>query len=121
LQRNPIETWTRAHFEQPILTGRGPLGIGAVVSDPAAIRRILVENAANYGKDALQKRILAPGLSHGLLTSEGDEWRMQRRALAPSGESHIETSCRITVIQSRIKACVLMENRRGDHGAFRGA
>jgi cytochrome P450 len=83
LQRNPIETWTRAHFEQPILTGRGALGIGAVVSDPAAIRRVLLDNAANYGKDALQKRVLAPGLSHGLLTSEGDEWRMQRRALAP--------------------------------------
>ena len=83
LQRNPIETWTRAHFEQPILTGRGPLGIGAVVSDPAAIRRILVDNVGNYGKDALQKRILAPGLSHGLLTSEGEEWRIQRRALAP--------------------------------------
>ena len=83
LRRNPIETWTRAHFERPILTGRGLLGIGAVVSAPTAIRRVLVDNAANYQKDALQKRVLSPGLGDGLLTIEGDAWRLQRRALAP--------------------------------------
>ena len=83
LRRNPIETWTKAHFERPILSGRGLLGIGAVVSHPPSIRRVLVDNAANYRKDALQKRVLAPGLSDGLLTVEGDLWRMQRRAIAP--------------------------------------
>ncbi len=83
LQRNPLETWTNAHFERPILTGRGMLGIGAVVNEPGAIRRVLLDNVANYRKDALQKRVLAPGLSHGLLTSEDEEWRVQRRALAP--------------------------------------
>ena len=83
LQRNPLESWTRAHFERPILTGRGMLGIGAVVNEPHAIRRVLLDNVANYRKDALQKRVLAPGLSHGLLTSEDEEWRVQRRALAP--------------------------------------
>lgn len=83
LRRNPVETWTRAHFEQPILAGRGPLGIGAVVSDPAAIRRVLLDNAVNYPKDALQKRVLSTGLEDGLLTSEGEQWRLQRRALSP--------------------------------------
>lgn len=83
LRRNPIETWTKAHFERPILSGRGLLGIGAVVSHPPAIRRILLDNASNYRKDALQKRVLAPGLSDGLLTVEGDAWRVQRRAIAP--------------------------------------
>ncbi len=83
LRRNPIETWTKAHFERPILTGRGLLGIGAVVSHPPSIRRVLLDNVANYSKDALQKRVLAPGLSDGLLTAEGDAWRVQRRAIAP--------------------------------------
>ena len=83
LRRNPIETWTRAHFERPILSGRGLLGIGAVISHPPSIRRVLLDNVANYKKDALQKRVLAPGLSDGLLTVEGDAWRVQRRAIAP--------------------------------------
>ena len=83
LRRNPLETWTRAHFERPILSGRGLLGIGAVVSHPPSIRRVLIDNAANYAKDALQKRVLSPGMSDGLLTVEGAAWRVQRRAIAP--------------------------------------
>lgn len=83
LRRNPIETWTQAHFERPILSGRGLLGIGAVVSHPPSIRRVLLDNAANYPKDPLQKRVLSPGLHDGLLTAEGNTWRTQRRAIAP--------------------------------------
>ncbi|MGH6848825.1 MAG: cytochrome P450 [Methylocella sp.] len=83
LRRNPIETWTKAHFEWPILVGPTILGTVAVVNDPAAIRHVFVDNAANYRKDALQKRVLGPGLSEGLLEAEGDDWRMQRRTLAP--------------------------------------
>jgi len=83
LRRNPIETWTKAHFELPILVGPSILGTTAVVNDPAAIRRVLVDNAANYRKDALQKRLLGPALRDGLLEAEGDDWRVQRRTLAP--------------------------------------
>jgi cytochrome P450 len=59
------------------------LGRITVVSDPAAIKHVLVDNAANYRKDDLQKRVLAPGLGKGLLTVEGEEWKLQRRTLAP--------------------------------------
>ena len=83
LRRNPLEIWSKAHYEQPILIGRTILGQRAVVNDPAAVRRIFLDNAANYRKDALQLRVLRPGLGAGLLTSEGESWRAQRRALAP--------------------------------------
>ncbi|KMO17423.1 cytochrome P450 [Methylobacterium platani] len=80
---NPLTTWYEEHFEQPIVTGEGALGRVTVVSEPAAIRHVLVDNAGNYRKDDLQRRVLAPGLGNGLLTAEGDEWRLQRRTLAP--------------------------------------
>ncbi len=83
LRRNPVETWTRAHFEKPILVGRRVLGEMAVVSEPAAIRRVLLDNVANYRKDDLQRRVLSPGLGNGLLTAEGKQWRAQRRTVAP--------------------------------------
>ncbi|TAL76235.1 MAG: cytochrome P450 [Beijerinckiaceae bacterium] len=83
LRRNPVETWTEAHFEHLVLSGRTILGRAAVVSAPDGIRRILVENAGNYSKDALQRRILAPGLGDGLLTARDVRWRVQRRAIAP--------------------------------------
>jgi cytochrome P450 len=83
LRRNPLEIWTRAHYELPVLVGRSVMGDRAVVSDPAGVRRIFLDNAGNYPKDALQLRVLKPGLGNGLLTSDGDDWRAQRRSLAP--------------------------------------
>ncbi len=83
VRRNPLTTWTTRHFEEPVLTGEGALGRMTVVNDPRLIRHILVDNAANYRKDDLQIRILAPGLGRGLLTAEGEEWRLQRRTIAP--------------------------------------
>jgi cytochrome P450 len=83
LRRNPLEIWSKAHYEQPFLMGKTILGQRAVVSDPAAVRRIFLDNSANYRKDALQLRVLRPGLGAGLLTADGEDWRAQRRALAP--------------------------------------
>jgi cytochrome P450 len=83
VRANPLATWTEEHFEKLVVAGEGVLGRITVVSDPAAVRHILVDNAANYRKDDLQRRVLAPGLGNGLLTAEGDEWKLQRRTLAP--------------------------------------
>ena len=83
LVSNPLEAWTAAHFEEPIVMSGLSIGRVAVISDPAAIRRVLMENCDNYQKDWLQRRILSAGLTEGLLTAEGHQWRMQRRALAP--------------------------------------
>ena len=79
---NPLTTWMEGAFRRSI-AGEGALGRLTVVNDPVAIRHILVENAANYRKDDLQLRVLAPGLGRGLVTAEGDEWRLQRRTMAP--------------------------------------
>ena len=83
LANNPLEAWTTAHFEQPIVIGGLSIGRVAVVSEPAAIRRVLFDNCENYQKDWLQRRVLSAGLIGGLLTAEGQNWRTQRRALAP--------------------------------------
>lgn len=83
IQRNPIELWCKADFERPVSIGRTIFGLRGAAHDPAAVRRIFLDNAANYRKDDLQLRILRPGLGNGLLTSEGEDWRFQRRALAP--------------------------------------
>ena len=83
LANNPLEAWTCAHFEKPIVISGLSLGRVAVVNDPAAIRRVLFDNCENYRKDWLQRRVLSAGLIGGLLTAEGQNWRTQRRALAP--------------------------------------
>jgi cytochrome P450 len=83
LKRNPLECWAAAHFELPIVSGGLPLGHVLLVHEPGAIRRVLLDNAANYRKDRLQRRVLSAGLNDGLLSAEGEQWRLQRRVLAP--------------------------------------
>lgn len=82
-RKNPITTWMDVHFKEPVVAAEGAMGRITVVSDPSLIRYLLVENVEGYRKDDLQRRVLAPGLGNGLLSAEGDEWRLQRRTLAP--------------------------------------
>jgi cytochrome P450 len=83
LRDNPLEAWTREHFENPVVVAKLPFGQVAVVNDPDAVQRVLLENVANYRKDVLQRRIVAGALNNSLLTAETEQWRFQRRALAP--------------------------------------
>jgi cytochrome P450 len=83
LRRNPLECFAQQHFQRPIVSGGLPLGQALLVHDPRAIRHVLLDNADNYRKDQLQRRVLSAGLNDGLLSAEGDRWRSQRRVVAP--------------------------------------
>ncbi|WP_205570681.1 cytochrome P450 [Brevundimonas naejangsanensis] len=81
--RDPLLIWSERHFTEPQLYGKGPMGAILVVSHPEGVRRVLTENAANYEKGDLQRRVLGPLLAEGLLLAEGEAWRRARRILAP--------------------------------------
>ena len=55
-----------------------------VVLKPEWVQRVLLDNAANYEKPKLVKRILSPTIGEGLLTSERELWRAQRKIVAAS-------------------------------------
>jgi len=42
LATNQLEAWTVAHFEQPLVSGGLPFARVVVVSEPGAIRRVLL-------------------------------------------------------------------------------
>ncbi|HWF00560.1 MAG TPA: cytochrome P450 [Caulobacteraceae bacterium] len=73
-----------AAYENLIFEGASLFGRYLVVSDPAGIRRVLVENAANYPKTQMDVRFFAALFGGGLLGIEGEEWRRHRRIMAPS-------------------------------------
>ncbi|MBV9064304.1 MAG: cytochrome P450, partial [Methylobacteriaceae bacterium] len=83
LRSNPIAVWGQRAYEQPIIADRGITGSFVLVNRPDAIRRVLLDNAQNYPKDAFQLEKLQPALGRGLLTAERDEWLFQRRTVAP--------------------------------------
>ena len=55
-----------------------------IMSRPAGIQHILVDNPGNYRRTPAGIRILRPLLGNGLLLSQGEDWRQQRRTLAPA-------------------------------------
>ena len=84
IRDNSLTGFPRLAYEE-LVTRRGLLGRSSfVLSDPEAIRRVLVENQANYARTTGTTRILRPILGDGLLISEGSAWRHQRRTLAPA-------------------------------------
>ncbi len=55
-----------------------------LVTDPDAVRRVLVTNAKGYGKRTLQYTSLSLVTGDGLLTADTDAWRPQRRLVQPA-------------------------------------
>src|SRR4051812_10213252 len=83
LRKNAITAWREQAFEEPYIADRNALGGFVLLADPDLIRHVLVDNAANYPKDDLQLEKLAPAVGRGLLTADGESWRLQRRTVAP--------------------------------------
>jgi cytochrome P450 len=86
MRTNAIQIWPKAAYEQDALVGRGLFTgrLRVLINTADAIHRVLVENTANYRRSAATYRILRPIAGDGLLLSEGDDWRHQRRTMAPA-------------------------------------
>ena len=83
MARNPLAIWSEAAFTEPVIVSEWLGNPTIIVSDPAAIRHVMVDNAKNYAMQPLRQRVLRPILRDGLLTAEGELWRRARRSLAP--------------------------------------
>jgi cytochrome P450 len=84
LRRNPLATWSERAYEEPAVMVRMLGRTYVMLADPAAVRHVLVENAANYRRPVTARRLLRPGTGEGLLLAEGTVWRQQRRTLSPA-------------------------------------
>src|SRR5579875_1735445 len=84
IRTNALSSWPEAAYEQPVLS-RSIFGRrNMLLNSPDAIHRVLVDNHANYRRSPASVRILRPITGYGLLLSEGDDWRLQRRTIAPA-------------------------------------
>jgi unspecific monooxygenase len=71
-------------FEEDIVVRRFFGHQQLTLNRPAGIHRVLVENAANYRRTPATMRLLLPLLGKGLLLAEGEDWKHQRRTVAPA-------------------------------------
>jgi cytochrome P450 len=91
MRRNMLSIWGPRAYELPILHGKLYGRERILVNDPAAIRRVLIENPSAYEKPAPTRRLTRPIIGEGVFLSEGAEWRRQRRVLSPAfTPGHVE-------------------------------
>ena len=83
-RRDPLDFFQRAarEYGDYVDVRFGPLRY-FFLNDPDAVRRVLVDNHRNYPKSRSYEALKLV-LGHGLLTSEGDFWRRQRRLAQPA-------------------------------------
>jgi cytochrome P450 len=80
--RTAVFGWSQQAFEVDYIR-RNVFGYRVHIPlDPALLQHVLLDNAANYVKPDIVKKILRPTIGRGLLSSDGDLWRDQRRIVA---------------------------------------
>lgn len=81
---NFIAALPRAAYEEPVW--RFPYSRAQIlmVSDPAGVKQVLLDNVANYPKAPEEIMVLGAAFGDGLLVSQGEKWRAHRRIMSPS-------------------------------------
>ncbi len=82
-RENAFETFPRVAYEVPVWQPKSMLNPMVVVSDPEGVRRVLVDNVANYPKHDMERRFFRAMFGGGLLAIDGDLWRAHRKVMAP--------------------------------------
>jgi cytochrome P450 len=82
--RTSVYGWSQFAFETNYLK-RNILGFTVhILLDPGMVQHVLLDNPAAYVKPDIVKQLLNPIIGRGLLTSDGELWRDQRRIVAAS-------------------------------------
>src|SRR5215210_5633090 len=77
-----IANWARDYGE--IYRIKSPLGQATVVTSPEFARHVLVDRYAHYQQKSQPYAVLRILMGNGLVTSEGEFWRGQRKLVQPA-------------------------------------
>jgi cytochrome P450 len=113
VRTNALEIWPQRAYRDDVLVqsflGRTRL----LLNTPAAIHRVLVENTVNYRRTPAAIRILRPVVGEGLILSEGEAWRHQRRTIAPALSPRIVPVLARHVVGAADEAVTRLATERG--------
>ena len=81
-RRNVLEIIPALAYRQPIVSGEMMMR-WHMLADPAGMKRVMLDNLANYPKSEIMKRMLRPAIGDSLFNAEGADWKWQRQAVSP--------------------------------------
>lgn len=79
---NVLQMIPASAMSQPIVSGQTGKR-WHMITDPGAIREILLDRLDQYPKSIVTKNLLRPAIGESLFIAEGAHWRWQRRTAAP--------------------------------------
>jgi cytochrome P450 len=104
---------TREYGDVALMRG-GPWSM-YLVSHPNDVQYVLHDNHKNYTKRDRINALLKPVLGDGLLTSEGDLWRRQRRLMQPAFHSN-QLASMDTVVTGAARSMLSQWQKRAASG-----
>jgi cytochrome P450 len=84
MRTNALTMWPRAAYVQDSITRTFMGRTTVLMNEPDGIHHVLVGNPGNFRRSPASIRILRPIIGEGLLLSEGEAWKLQRRTIAPA-------------------------------------
>jgi cytochrome P450 len=85
LVRDPLRFFQKLTAEYgDIVCYRPAPDTAYLINHPDYVRHVLVDNNRNYSKETSSNQIFNKVVAEGLLTSEGETWRKQRRLMQPA-------------------------------------
>lgn len=101
--RDPLGYMLRVRREHGDLVRLPLLALNPyLVSDPDLIERVLIADARSYTKDIFVQRLGREIIGQGLLSSEGDFWRRQRRLMQPAFHRERITSYATLMVEATL-------------------
>ncbi|WP_017317766.1 cytochrome P450 [Mastigocladopsis repens] len=103
---NPLQFLTNAAREYGDVVHLGPIGPQQLylVTHPDGVKHILLDNFHNYVKgDNFKDKDFTLLVGNGLINSEGDAWRRQRRLLQPAFHSRQQIAAMVSLMTNVIE------------------
>lgn len=113
IRTNALTIWPKAAYREDY-TARNFLGrVNVLLNAPDAIHHVLVANPGNFRRSPASIRILRPITGEGLLLSEGDTWKLQRRTVAPALSPRVMPMLARHIVSSTEQAIARLETSVG--------
>jgi cytochrome P450 len=113
LRRNAFSAFPPRCLDEPAVKLRVAGRHLVLAASPEAIRHVMITHAEDYVRLALGRRVLGPIVGKGLLVSEGETWRRQRRAMAPAFTPRNVPIMARHIVRCTEVACCRLESARG--------
>ena len=113
LRRNAYRAFPPRCLDEPVVTLRAAGRSLVLATAPEAIGHIMITQGEDYVRLPLGRRVLGPIVGRGLLVSEGETWREQRRAMAPAFTPRNVPIMARHIIRCTETSCDRLERARG--------